>query len=225
MRDPLERFDWSTLYARYDRLSKDFKSTSLALRIFQPRPKSERQLYSRLLEQVSDEKNRSTGISLETYEAVLYWKYYSQPLALKICDHLRNHSDRSRLQAELTNLSQLLPTVMTRDKIRILEQIGNLGNTTLPGIVSYEALPTRTTLLHMIYPEVVPIFDKMVLKAVGAWDNSYANRSRKRFKKYLEHVWQLVDRYRYSFPPELKETPIRLIDMALWVIRDGYNDS
>jgi|ERR1700675_3443950 len=31
------------------------------------------------------------------------------------------------------------------------------------------SLPVRTTLLHVLYPDTVPIFDQMVLKAVGSW--------------------------------------------------------
>ena len=37
----------------------------------------------------------------------------------------------------------------------------------VPGMASHEALPVRTTFLHLLYPSVVPIFDQMVLRAVG----------------------------------------------------------
>lgn len=75
----------------------------------------------------------------------------------------------------------------------------------------------------MRYPHVVPIFDRMVLQAVGVNDNK-ANQSEGVFRRYLPHAWGLADRHgkhaqeRFQF----QETPLRLVDMALWVKRgDG----
>lgn len=82
-----------------------------------------------------------------------------------------------------------------------------------------DALPVRTTFLHLLYPSVVPIFDKMVLKAVNMWRPG-ANTDPAVLEAYLPVAWSLADRYEDKlrvFP----ETPLRLVDMGLWVLRDS----
>jgi hypothetical protein len=87
----------------------------------------------------------------------------------------------------------------------------------------YDALPVRTTFLHFLYPTVVPIFDQMVLKAVGAWDTN-ANHKTSVLKEYLPFAWKLAEKYEQQFSIFPKEGPIRLIDMALWVNRGNGSD-
>jgi hypothetical protein len=84
---------------------------------------------------------------------------------------------------------------------------------------SSDSLPVRTTFLHFVYPDVVPIFDKQVLKAVGIY-NRNANRSRKRLLQYVPHAWKMLDLHSSQFNTFKRETAVRLIDMALWVTRD-----
>jgi len=72
--------------------------------------------------------------------------------------------------------------------------------------------------LHLVYPEVVPIFDEQVLRAVGV-DEKDANHSYEFFREYLPHAWSLAEKYRHRFAVFQKETPVRVIDIALWVCR------
>ena len=71
--------------------------------------------------------------------------------------------------------------------------------------------------LHFFNPSVVPIFDRMVLQAVGLWSPG-ANTRLAVLEAYLPIAWQLADEYA-TRPREFVETPVRLIDMALWVGR------
>jgi hypothetical protein len=73
-------------------------------------------------------------------------------------------------------LDNMPATTVPRNVDQILELIDSIGMYQVPGMVSCDALPVRTTFLHMFYPTVIPIFDKMVLKAVGAWKPPRTNR-------------------------------------------------
>lgn len=68
-----------------------------------------------------------------------------------------------------------------------------------------------------LYPNVVPIFDKMVLKAVGAWHDG-ANQNIGVLRQYIPHAWSLADKHTQQLAG-FKESPVRLVDMALWVKR------
>lgn len=62
----------------------------------------------------------------------------------------------------------------------------------------------------------------MVLRAFGISAKG-ANRDRGVLRQYLQRVWELADRYTMAFAhlrEETSETPVRLVEMALWVIRD-----
>jgi hypothetical protein len=58
---------------------------------------------------------------------------------------------------------------------------------------SSTALPVRTTFLHILYPNGVPIFDQMVLKAVGAWREG-GNHDIRVLRQYIPHAWALADK-------------------------------
>jgi hypothetical protein len=60
----------------------------------------------------------------------------------------------------------------------------------------------------------------MVLQAVGIKDKS-ANKNYGNLEQYIQHVWELADRYQLRFPHNAKESPIRMIEMALWCLRGG----
>lgn len=100
----------------------------------------------------------------------------------------------------------------------MLDMVKWLGRFNLPGMASPSTLPVRTTFLHFIYPSVVPIFDQMVLKAVGSWVKD-ANHKANVLEEYLPFAWELADRYAQQISCFSKDGPIRVIDMALWVGR------
>lgn len=78
-----------------------------------------------------------------------------------------------------------------------------------------------STICHFMWPNIVPIVDRMVFRAIGNSDEDsdiYAE-DMDCVKRYIEHNWALSDRYSPVFPSHLHETPVRLIDMSLWVIR------
>jgi len=100
----------------------------------------------------------------------------------------------------------------------IVTAVNYLGQFQLSGMRTHPSFPVRTTFLHFVFPNIVPILDKNVLEAVGVTEKG-ANQKRKYFEGYLPHAWSLAERYQHHFA-QFKETPIRLIDMALWVLRD-----
>jgi hypothetical protein len=72
--------------------------------------------------------------------------------------------------------------------------------------------------LHFVYPSIVPIFDKMVLQAVGIRETN-ANQKVSVLKEYLPFAWELADRYMHNATVFDNESDVRVIDMALWVGR------
>ena len=85
-----------------------------------------------------------------------------------------------------------------------------------------ENFPPILTVLHYLYPDVVPIFDQMILRAVG-YDKEKINRKRlnqsqELYHEYLEHHWSLAEKYANKIN-NFRETPVRAIEMALWVSR------
>lgn len=67
---------------------------------------------------------------------------------------------------------------------------------------------------------MVPILDKMVLKAVGI-DAPNANQDINILRRYLPNAWGLSDKYAIHLCDVPNITAIRLIDMALWVDRNS----
>ena len=137
--------------------------------------------------------------------------------------NLRNWFDPKGCPATAHRLGCLvseLPIDLKRDEAQVTALVKHLGKYKLPGIKTETSLPVRTTLLHFLFPAVVPIFDKMVLQAVGISDK-FANQKIGFLKAYLPFAWALADRYAAHFVNFSTETPIRLVDMALWVSRGG----
>jgi hypothetical protein len=65
----------------------------------------------------------------------------------------------------------------------------------------------------------------MVLRAIGLWEQG-ANHRYPVLEKYLPIAWDLADKYateissfKNESPVPVIESPIRIIDMALWVNR------
>ena len=60
-----------------------------------------------------------------------------------------------------------------------------------------------------------------ILKAVGSWYTA-ANQDTGILGRYIPHAWALADRHTAQLTG-FQETPIRLIDMGLWLVRNlGY---
>lgn len=217
MKDPLGDFNWDFLYQKYDyecMKSNRFKPNSEHLYAFEPRPNSDRELYAKILERVNSEKHENQIMSLATYEAIIYWKMYST--SPKINNDIRKHPDRQKdLGTRLLNLSDF-PMNLTSDSDEVIKAIRRMLGLRLYGM----RLPVATTVLHFLYPNIIPIFDQMVLRAVGyaKEEARVLNQSFSVFQEYLPHHWSLADKYSIKLVP-FSETPVRLVDMALWVVR------
>jgi len=219
MKDPLRDFDWSSLYDRYDAMCSRFNPEALHLRAIALRPPSDRDLYYHLADRIRMTHNKLSALSIDLYEAMLYWKLYSNPQALaKVVQPLCDSDIRAIQSGNLKRLFAGLPPHLDRNADAVVALVKQLGHHGVLGMKTATALPARTTFLHFLFPEVVPIFDKMVLKAVGR-DEANANHNVGVLCEYLLHAWALADRYTAPLPGRWRETSIRLIDMALWVAR------
>jgi hypothetical protein len=144
---------------------------------------------------------------------LLYWKLYSQFTSdSNITEWLRGFTS-----AHLDQFLEEIPVTISRNVSDILNLVEVIGRHQLPGMKSNTALPVRTTFLHILYPNIVPIFDQMVLKAVRAWHDR-ANQDINVLRHYLPHAWALADKHTQRLSG-FKESPVRLVDMALWVKR------
>jgi hypothetical protein len=218
MRDPLHDFDWSLLYDFYDaKCQGRFKRDSEHLGAIDPRPRSDRQLYYYLVDHIRMADRKPSGFSIDVYKALLYWKLYSTSLV-----HLgqfRNERIRTVQSDNLESLLCALPPCLARNADDVMGWVKELGRYEILGMKSATALPVRTTFLHFLFPNVVPILDKMVLQAVGLW-RPRANEKMDSLREYLPIAWGLTDQYSLRLHG-WRETPVRLIDMALWVVRGG----
>lgn len=213
-------FDWSTLYGRYDASCKGFDPDAPSLCGFASKPRNDRYLYYDLIERVAREKGEDGFIQLSTYEGILYWKLYSQPAAVKtVCSCIRENPSLQRaIQETLKDLCDRLPKTVSEniEEVMRLFQVVQHSAKDLYGLKNSCALPARSTFLHFLYPNTIPIFDKQVLLAVGVADKN-ANRKSKVLFEYIQFAWEISKKP--YMPLDRQETPIRLLDMALWVIR------
>lgn len=224
MRDPLEAFDWPSLYGAYDAGCGGYDSSSQCLdRFGLERPATDRDLYYHLVYCYFPSTRAADTDPVGTYQALLYWKLYSSG-GSKGTNILRwlapSSAGRRTAEAELPGLLSGLPATCPRDPHQIVSMVRELPS--IPGMGSADEcrLPVRSTFLHFLYPETVPIFDKMVLQAVGVSEPG-ANQDIAVFARYLPFVWSLADRYSAESGVCSLEAPLRRIDMALWVIRDS----
>ena len=150
---------------------------------------------------------------------MLYWKLYSQPAAVVNIKSWFAHGDRRHIRDGLERLVARLPRSLSRNWPDVRDVLAEIDSVPVSGMKTSTALPVRTTFLHFFYPSVVPIFHAMVLKAVDLWSPG-ANTQLPVLEDYLPRAWHLANTYE----PRLSgfaETPLRLIDMALWVVRDS----
>jgi hypothetical protein len=205
MTDPLSDFNWETLYTIYDHKCYNFHPDSPHLRGIKPAPTSDRALYYALLTHAQEGRSR---ITVDWYEAMVYWKLYSQNRS-GVISWLRGVSSDG-----LSQLIKQLPPALPRQAAEIIRLVELIGTYRLPGTAS--GLPVRTAFLHFLYPDTMPIFDQMVLKAVGVSEKN-ANQRIEVLTQYIPHAWGMADRH--AKHTGLHESPIRLVDMALWVER------
>jgi len=220
MTDPLGSFAWGTLFKRYDCLCRRFDPASLSLQAFAAPPKTDRELYHFLVARIALERQVASGISLGWYEAMLYWKLYSQPAAVaNVCRRLQCDSSlRAASQRALANVSLLLPSAISQSVEQIVGLLNHPVLDKLFGMASATAFPVRSTLLHFVYPDAVPVFDKLVLQAVGVRTKN-ANHDEAVLRSYLPFAWDLAVHHNPQKQVPGQESALRLIDMALWVSR------
>ena len=227
MRNPLVGFNWDTLYQKYDLTCKRYDSLVPYLYAFEKRPPTDRQLYHALISRARKELSTEEGLSTATYEAIMYWKLYSQPAATtNICERI--HTDttvRALITEGLLSLRYIFPATLSRTLPDVQALYRNLQKHAAPlhGMKTSCSLAVRTTFLHFAYPEVIPLFDKQVLLAVGVREKN-ANQKLHYLFEYIQHAWAL------SADPSLvptnwQESPLRLLDMALWVNRGMGNEA
>lgn len=218
MHDPLTNFDWNSLYELYDNLCHGFNPNHELLGHYNPLPQKDRDLYYQIIKSFSEDKAQGR-ISFQTYGAMLYWKLYSQPAA--VANILNRISDRQEsIMNKLEVLSRELPGAINQD-INEIVQLIQRNELAIFGMGAETTLPVRSTFLHFLYPETVPVFDQMVLRAVSGCGYQYAEGDNQRIeilKKYIPHNWELAERYS-MFRGNRPESMVRLIDMALWIMR------
>ncbi len=224
MWDPLEAFNWPSLYSVYDAGCGGYSNSSRCLdRFGVDRPATDRDLYYHLLRCYSPSIRAADADPVGTYQALLYWKLYSSggSKGTNILRWLAPGSEgRRSAEVVLPRLLSGLPETCPRDTQHIVSMIRDLPPIPGMGTADECRLPVRSTFLHFLYPETVPIFDKMVLQAVGVREPG-ANQDIAVFKRYLPFVWSLADRYSTASGVCSLEVPLRRIDMALWVMRDS----
>jgi hypothetical protein len=213
MSDPLAGFGWTTLLARYDAAAfRGYDTKSEHLRGWRLTT-NDRDLYYQLVTKAATETRPQLGA--DWYEALLYWKLYSQPAAVSNITAWLKGFAPERLRQFLAKIPKTIPRKVS-DVVELVELAGKYQ---FPGMKSSTALPVRTTFLHILYPDVIPIFDKMVLKAVGAWRKG-ANQDTNVLRQYIPHAWALADKHTQQLSG-FKESPVRLVDMALWFMRSS----
>jgi len=222
MIDPLSSFNWNGLYKSYDakcNQSGRFNNTVSALNTFSSKPNSDRSLYYKILSIIQQERKSGTLMSLPTYEAIIYWKMYST-CGDKINRDIHNKDwVIPKLRSGLRQFNGFAPRIK-QNKNNVLSLVSGMLRLHLYGM----RLPVCTTVLHFLYPDVIPIFDKMVLMAVGYTAQQIKmgdlNQDQQLYGQYVEHVWSLIKKYGNQIRAKrLSESPVRIIDMALWITR------
>ncbi|HOM87641.1 MAG TPA: hypothetical protein PLR54_05235 [Spirochaetota bacterium] len=224
MKDPLNNYNFNELYNDYDSHCKKYDPNSQYLEYFDPKPNSDRQCYNLISKEVKEKfesikKDPKQNFPIKLLIAILYWKLYSQPAAVKnICYKLYNDTAlQKRTDDEFNKYIKYLPCTITKNIEEIIKHLESFNNYKIYGAITNMALPVRTTILHFIYPNEISIFDKMVLQAVGV-KHKNANQDINIYKEYQQFVWGLAKKYKDKMSLFF-ESSLRVIDMALWINR------
>lgn len=215
MYDPLEDFQWEFLKDRYEaKCEPKYQAMKKMLgKVLYPVPLKESELYEWLIGQFSREKG--IAIKLATYEAMLFWKLYTIGLK-RYQDLLVDERLAKKSQDRLLRLE--LPPQIEQDSDAVLRLLRCLNACRIHGMKTSNLYAVRTTFLHFAYPDVVPIFDKQARKAL----RYTSQEDNERLPDFCNDVWRLADKYSGKLGlTGLRVTPVRLIDMALWVHRGG----
>jgi len=177
-----------------------------------------------LVARFAEELRSASGITFETYLAMLYWKLYSQGAAVaNTCKFLIEHDQaQENASIKLRQLSSDMREVSTKEPCEIIEFLRDHDKFCFRGMKTDTALPVRSTFLHFVRPREVPIFDKQVLLAVGISEKN-ANQKFRFLEAYLPHARKLAAKHAQFFSSLNPEEPLRLIDMALWVVLGRRN--
>lgn len=232
MNDPLYDYLWDKdlLYREYDRTCLRFDRNCEYLEYFKTRPQNDRELYNFIIKELQYiipmvKKGQMQQFPILLLIAILYWKLYSQPAAVKNICYTMYCDNECKKYSEVgfTEYIKSLPIILTRDVFKIVQLINNFNIYNIRGVKSTDTLPVRTTILHFLYPDVISIFDKMVLQSVGINEKN-ANHKIEYYKQYQQFAWELEDKYKDKIlGAGFDEPPLRVIDMALWVNR-GINN-
>jgi hypothetical protein len=217
MMDPLAGFDWSTLHLRYRALCCRFKPRCVHPEAVSPAPETDLSLYYWLVRTAGpDASGERRAADTGWYKALLYWKLYFLPSTpSNIARWLPKDGKRQQHNTEqLRLLLAKMPRAIPHDLKAVTLLLGFISEHPPAGMSEKCALAVRSTFLHFLYPAVVPIFDKMVRKAVGLNEK---DQSLETFRRYVLHAWALTHRHAEQLAG-FRETPVRLTDMALWVI-------
>lgn len=212
-RDPSSGFDWSGLYRRYDDLCTRFSSAVPQLVLPEDDsvtelPHTDRNLYYRLTKSFRCVRSYDPDRAAHVYTAMLYWKHYWNHRRLPV---LTSWGREAR--EPLRRLLNALPTRLDRNLIGVIKTVE--ATNAVPGMAGKGALATKTTFLHFMYPDAVPVFDRIAVSGAGA-DIAAANKMED-LEEYIKNVWRLTARHRAECSSFTQETPLRVIEMALWV--------
>lgn len=183
------------------------------------RTKSDREPYYRLVQEFSKGPKKFGERAFKLYRALLYWKLYSQGT----CDSTIAAS-LAQPKEPLLELVKELPTSLERKPHNVLDLIDLIREFSILGMKGRTSLPVQSTFSHFLFPCVVPLFDKMVLQAVGTADKR-VNSKRSVLREYLPFAWGLASKYEKQIAAFPRESPLRVLDMALWVTRGNIADS
>jgi hypothetical protein len=176
---------------------------------------SERELYYRVVESIRAELVTPSGIGLGSYLAILYFKnYWLPPAVAKTAGKISNSASlQIKTKEKLLHLSGELCQLKNPSFEDIPLLLARVRGFSLHGMAAPTSLPTQSTFLHFLYPSLVPIFDKFTVGAVGEKYDPEDGI----FPRYVQHVHKLATKYHCEFAKSMLETPIRAVEMALWI--------
>jgi len=208
MRDPLIQFDFETIYEQYDHLTKHFNPNDEILNKLNIKVNSDREFYYWLCDNFTNILNEPTRV----YTAMMHWKLYfnrknkvpSKLLQLYLQDDKNLRNDIIQLHSALLDNESDIDNF--KDAIKLIDTPAFRN---LYGVQAGTARPSRSVFLHFCFPSIVPIYDRMVRKALETED----------YQKCFLQIHFLANKYfnKIKQIPDLRETPIRIIEMALWI--------